>query len=692
MTSDELIGMVGARFLRNRLTEDDTAGVARYLLDCLTADQTAAIAKAVLVDPGLCNLVEIKLPIRFVGDHGLPPEILTEERTTYFRNAACGKSALLVANTGDDEEQSLKELVPIGAPQLLTYPEIWVQIAAVGLPITEQHKEWWVKALTGLLEVRSFALDRFAEYILQVRNAIENGQPIISALGVAFPALHVPRDTAFFRSLNEKTAGHLSKWKTLYGQAIKKRGCYLVKQTPSQALLLEEDLVKAFEKVKDTIPEEIHPTINHFIHASSSWNKEAADLALCEWELVKPLFDGLKREKFNLGKATREFYEEREADLLTRDERDYLERLSSRSYTEAQEEDEDFYRSHRNELKEQPSLKAKWDKFIFGNPIETEDFLLGIALSLESLFDQDIPSSKRQLKISCDRRTKKDLRDLNEDAGLFFVLRYRGLKALFGNRVLWDIGDLLNYEALSNQWRNAAKPYVNRSVSKSALQLKFLLELEVKLSNGSTDTYFKQLVWTYDPNAIADEFPNDWRRLSEHSLVFCRVNREPVSAKGRVQSLDLRNIRTFYAAHGQDRGSFVSTYKKDQDISLLWISNLVKARQDGFLSETVALKLMATFETFRQSYEAAIKGFLEDGLSCSVLVKQAEDFGALLEAIAEMQRVIETVRIFSGHCWPLGRLQLMGDVSQLSSHHGIRSGFPRWPIRRCRSPRWSSIY
>ncbi len=634
MTSEELIGKVGATYLRYRLTEDDAIGVARYLLDCLTADQTTAVAKAVLADSNLSSLVEIKLPIHFVGGHGLPPEILTEERTTYFRNAACNKSALLVANTGDDEEQSLKELVPIGAPQLQAHPDIWVLIAAEGLPIIGQHKEWWIKALMGLLEVRSFALDRFAEYILQTRAAIENGHPILFALGVAFPALHLPKDTAFFCNLNDKTAGHLSKWKALYAQAIRKHGCYLVKQTPTQSLLLEEDLVNAFEKVKDVIPEELHPTINSFVHANSGWNMEAADLAQCEWEIVKPLFDGLKRERFNLGKATREFYEEREPDLVTGDEGDYLERLSTRNTTEAQEEDEEFYRRHRNELKEAPSLKAKWDRFIFGTTIETEDFLLGIALSLESLFDQDIPSSKRRLKITCDRRTKKDLKDLNEDVGLFFARRYRGLKALFGNRVSWDIGDLMNFEALSDQWRKAAKQYVNRSVAKSALQLKFLLELEVALSNGSTETYFKQLVWRYDPNAIASDFPNDWRRLAEHPLVFCRVNREPVSAKGRFQSLDLRNVHTLYAAYGQDRGSLVSTYKKEQDISLIWVSNLAKAQQDGFLSETVASKLMDIFQMFHQSYKAAVQGFMEEGVSCNFLVKQAENYGALLEAIS----------------------------------------------------------
>ena len=439
------------------------------MLDCLTADQTAAIAKTILGDATLNQLVEIKLPIHFVGSYGLPEDVLTTERTTYFRNAACKNPRSFGRNTGDDEEQSLKELVPIGAPQLQAHPELWVVLAADGLPITDQHKRWWIKAIEGLLEVRSFALDRFAEYILQTRKAIEDGQPILFALGGAFPALHVPRDTAFFHTLNDKTAGHLSKWKALYAQAIRKRGCYLVKQTPNQTLLLEDDLVVAFDKVKDSIPESIHPTIIAFIHAESGWNQEAAALAECEWELIKPLFDGLKKEKFNLGKATTEFYDEREADLLTTDERDYLARLSESKRTDAQEEDEDFFRRHRNELKEQPSLKARWDRFIFGTPIETDDFVQGIALCLEWLFDQDMPSSKRKLKITCDRRTKKDLKDLNMDAGLYFARRYRGLKALFGPRVTWDYRRAAEFRGAQRALEDRARSHTSTGRSRSQL-------------------------------------------------------------------------------------------------------------------------------------------------------------------------------------------------------------------------------
>src|ERR1044071_6691282 len=220
MTSDQLIGGVGLVYLRNRLSEDEQTGVARFILDGLTADQTAAVAKAILVDPHLSPLIEIKLPWNFVWSYGLPEEILTKERTTYFRNADCQKPALLVANTGDDEEQSLKELVPVGGPQLQSLPELWVNLAGANLAISDQHRKWWVKALQSLLDVRSFSLDTYAEYILQTQQAIADGHPILHALGFALPALRTPRDTTYFTSLSEKTAGYASKWKTLYTQVI----------------------------------------------------------------------------------------------------------------------------------------------------------------------------------------------------------------------------------------------------------------------------------------------------------------------------------------------------------------------------------------------------------------------------------------------------------------------------------------
>ena len=62
MNSDELIGQVGALYLKQSIAMDETDGTARFIIDRLSAQQTGAIAKAILNDPTLAPLVDIKLP------------------------------------------------------------------------------------------------------------------------------------------------------------------------------------------------------------------------------------------------------------------------------------------------------------------------------------------------------------------------------------------------------------------------------------------------------------------------------------------------------------------------------------------------------------------------------------------------------------------------------------------------------
>lgn len=634
MTPNELLGRVAAQYLRDHLADDDSGGTGRYLLDCLTAHQTAAVARAVLSDANLTRLIEIKLPSTFLKDHGLPDDVLTTQRTTYFRNAECPKSAWLLASVGDDEQQSMTELVPIGAPQLLAHPEIWVGIAGKDLPITTEHLGWWDRAMRGLIDARQISLDRYGEFVAATRAAImEQGLPVRSALGYALPALHLPRDTNYFNALNEKTSGHTSRWKILFANALKKRACYLVKQTPTQSLLDEEQLAGAFHKVKDSVPAECHSVVEEFIVAPSGWNDSAAALAMCEWENVKPIFDGLKREKFNLGKATLEFFDERDPQELTDDDRDYLNRLIARKTTEAEEEDEIFYRDHRLQLKDRPALKVRWDHFIYGAPIETEDFISGVAQCMQSLFDQDQQSTLRTLRISADKRHPRDLRELNRDAGLFFAFRYRGFRELVGRAVIWDVGKLFDFAELDETWRAASKPHWNRSVAKQAIQIRFFFELDVHLSNGAEASYTKQLVWKFNPSAISSELYHDWNRLMEHPLVRCTAHRELVSGKGRFQSIDLRNVRTLLPSYDHDRGSLVAVYEREQDIRLLWPQCLAEAESQQRVRPSDAKELRRLFDIFTAAYAEAIKGVGTRGLTALGVMAQLKAHTNLLIAI-----------------------------------------------------------
>ena len=123
----------------------------------------------------------------------------------------------------------------------------------------------------------------------------------------------------------------------------------------------------------------LHPAILGFISAAPGWNPHALGLADCEWELVKPLYEGLSREKLNLGGETLKFFQEGEPEQLSADDEEYLRLLKERTPAEPREQDIAFHDDHRDEIRIDRRLKSAWDKFIFGRPRETEDFIAGLA-------------------------------------------------------------------------------------------------------------------------------------------------------------------------------------------------------------------------------------------------------------------------------------------------------------------------
>ncbi|PTB30630.1 DNA translocase FtsK [Paraburkholderia caribensis] len=547
---------------------------------------------------------------------------------------------MLLATPGDDERQSLADLTVIDTTLLRSQVDLWVKEASLGLPITDQQRRTWIAALQGLHDVAQVTLDAFATYVLRVRNEVDHGEVFPDVMGIALPVLQWPKNPALFRSLNDKTVNHASRWKQLYASVQKRQACYLKKYTPNNQVLSADDLALAFQKVKDVIPERYHPAILSFIAAPSKWNAQAEVLANIDWEVVKPLFDGLKPEKFNLGTATLEFFDEQEADLLTKDDLAYLKALSKRNSSQAIADDVAFYRAHRLDLKDNPRLKSKWDRFVFGTPVETTDFLGGLALCLESLFDQNLPENcKRVLSISADRRSKSDLRKLNVDAGKYFVFRYRGIRDLIG-RSRFDVGDLFEFDRIHADWqsdaRNGKKKYKpNDSTARAALEIRFYVQLVV--DDGDFENH-RQLIWRFDPSAVSSELVSDWDRLVDHPLPLCEVAREPVGSKGQAQVLDLHEIRSLAAAFGQDRGSLVRVYRKEHDLAILWEENVTALIAQGSLGAELAAELRLLFKEFVESYTAAIETFRKVGVSASEIRAQYEKYGKLIDAVTTKAR------------------------------------------------------
>ena len=641
MNVSELVGAIATAILREELSGDaDEAaqGTSRFLLD-FSADHTAAIARAVLADPYLHPKVEIKLPASHVGCRGLPKEVLTVYPATYFRNATCPKDAFLLAGGEHYEEASFNEIARLSPAELLDRIDLWIRTVSDGLHLSEDHCRWWERALTGLRDLRVVSLHQFATYVLQTRNAIDpDGHPILFALGAALPALRLPRDSYYFNIVKERQRTWPSAWRTHFTAAQRRRGCLLLKQRPNQLFLTEDELIGAFSRVRDSIPDVHHQVIEEFISGSSGWHSQAARLAECEWEEIKPLFDGLQRERFNLGQATLDFYDEREPDLLSDDDSEYLELLVKRKTTGAEEEDFNFFEAHRNELKEDRKLKAAWDRFIFGRPIETVDLLVGIAAVMEPLLNRVPDGGNRKLHIRCDRATKRDLRELNVPAGLYFAHRYAGLRRLFGRRVTWEVGDLFDFPKLVEGWRQKGGRNLNRSVAKAALQLKFTLELETETDTGDSQTCSAQLVWQYRPSSAACQLADDWQRLTQHPFLACRAAREFAGAKAKARTVDLSDVKTFVPAFDRDRGSFIPVYKPDQDIAKQWRKNLSDCLDGGLLAQDTFDGLNSRFDVFEDTYSRAIGEFAKKGVGSPANLEQLKAYAALLEAIVSLAK------------------------------------------------------
>lgn len=639
MNELDLIGKVATEYLRSNFRMDvESEGLARFLLDRLTGRQVARICQEILADAELSSLIEIKIPSKLVEEYQLPQDIITEEKTTYWRNAPIDKPAIILANTNDDQGQSLKDITTIGAKDLKSNPDIWINVASSGLALTEEQKKIWKQAINGLQSISEYSLERYSQYIVEVRGKIiRDSVPIITALGWALPSLRLPRDSAFFNAIPEKFLGHKKRWADLYQSAITKRACYLVKQYPNREVIDNEDLQSSYKKVEDEIPDYANEAIQNFIQAKPGWTQEAAELANYEWELdnIYVFFSGIKTKKVDLGTQTIEYLIDEHSDTLTQDDIDYLETLSKRTSSEPNEEDMEFFESRRQELDANRSLKSKWDRFVYGKPIESDDFIAGLLEAIERLFSQSGSIvGKKTLKIKTQKKSSKSSwLELNTDIGQFFCTRYRGLDRLTQPNINWDVHWLFKYDELIEETKSKPKYKENNSVSQNATQIKFYVELEYE--DEIHPSHQVQLIWKGNANKIGSELHKDLSRLRKHPFPLSKVSKNPISKKGKLQGVSLNDVGTLQAVYGQNRGSLIGKYNSNNDLSKLFDKNLKTAFEEGRLSDIGYKQVKSTWEQFSQKYKQAINDFIEEGLSAESLVLQCNAYDTLLQALQQ---------------------------------------------------------
>ncbi len=636
----DILGAVGAASLRTRLaTLSDSDGTARFMLDRLTGAQVAAIVKALLLDTAAAAKVFIAVPRTLVIGMGLPDAVITDERTVALRHADNQRPALLLANTDDDQGASLQDVALIGAKQLSDEPQLWVQAASSGLGLPDAQLTIWEAALRGLAATEDWTLHQISNYVELTRKCIaDDSKPLFEALGWGLPALQLPRDSGYFLTIRPKDQESPARWKKLFNKLISERKPLLVKQRPPRQIIEAEELRTQFNSVKDDIPSRAHPVIEAFINSPPNWRPEAEALSQLEWEAdgVLQVFSGLRQKRTSLPEETIQFFEFEMPDRLSDGDREYLQQFKeAKSHKEPRDDDRDFFESHREDLAQDKSLRAKWERFIFGRPIECSDFLEGLLRTLERLYGQAQPlGATRSLEIRTTRRNKKQWLELNADVVTAFAVRYRGLPALMSSAVKWDTPHLFEYEALLDSAAKSKKYRRNISVSRTSLQIKFDITLKAGDSSLAERTTV-QLIWTGRPDAIGLSLPDDLERLAKRPLTTCSVARQPVSRKGSLQSISLSDVATLQPAYRQDSGSLVPRADAGVDLAKSFPRALKAAAAASRLPPEGLSAISAAWSKFATLYTTAINTWMTDGIAEACLLEQATAYGDLLKVLAK---------------------------------------------------------
>lgn len=662
MLPDRIIGRVAATILAGRLADARQSdgslpdSAALFRLDKLASNQIAAIVKEILGNAELSAKVDLQIPEVLVASEGLPKKALTSLNAGAVRNAGTTKEALLTANGNEHNlADTLGHVTALGAKELRSNEDAWVEATChvASIVPTPEDRAVFKAALRGLIAVTDLSLIQLSEFCAKISEAsqLSRGLPIRDAIGWALPFVSLPRDTSFFS--NAKTYGvAVAPWRKAFEKLYSQRAPLLAKQRSNGQPIDADEMRQRLEENAASLDPAAQVTMEIFINAPLGDDAAASGLALLEWEKdgVHFIFEKPRERQQGLAESTIYFFAHdcSDPEVLVERWRKHLEDLKARERrSDWNEEDEEFFEMHRRYIEQDIKLHARWEKVIFGKPIECIDFFEGILSVSQQLVAGATPSSKeRILRLTVNKGRKEWRERFNHDVGSYFSAMYRGLRELLGVKVQWhvekmgvaDLPDPLFQYPDFFEWertnrKDKPKPVV--SVAKAAVQIKFEVAL-IELTGQTEEIIGKtQLLWSYKPQSIGLSLVDDMTRLKEKGSVGCtEVPRRLVSKKGGIQSVSLLDTSTLEATFSRDAGSLVPPPAKMKSLRAD-----IKRRIENLLDENRISKeqrdiLRAAWDTFETDYIKAIDDFICIGLHGETVMRQAESFGALLRALA----------------------------------------------------------
>ncbi len=688
MLTDRIIGHVGANILAQHIFNPVQSGelAALFRLDKLSANQIVAVVQAILASQHLSAKVDLMIPDALVKGSGLPSEILIPHNAGYVRNnVSTTKAAILTANGNEHNlADTLGHVMAIGAKEMRADPKLWVEatLHAGGIALVPDDQSVFHSALGGLLATSELSLTQLGEFCAAIVEAsIQRGQPIRNAIGFALPCVGLPRDSFYFS--NAKTFAALHKpWHKAFTKIFAQRAPLLKKLRQNGQPLDSEELNERIEANATEITAAARQALEVFALAPAG-DQEASDaLAQFEWESdgVYLAFDKPKEKQLGLAKSTIHFFDHEcdQENSLNEKDRKLMEDLILRERrSEFNDEDEAFFVKQRRLLEQDPKLCSRWEKALYGKPIDCTDFFEGFARVVNSLHaGLREPPRERIMRFTVTKGRKEWRERFNYDVGSYFSAMYRGLKELMGHKVEWKVERLGNanlpdplfdyeaYFAKEKELRNDKKSKIrpNQSLSRQALQIKF----DVALIHVSKDTEIvlakSQLVWSYKPTSIGLSMVADMQRLLEKGAVGCtEVHRRLVSKKGGVQNVSLLDTGTLEATYLSDAGSLVPPASKLRSLRYEIKTRIKELAEEGRLTLRQQNEIRSSWDKFEQDYINAMENFIKTGLHGDAVMRQADSFAALLNSLMEYARGdICRARLVS-EVLSIGTVRVVGD-------------------------------
>ncbi len=659
MNADKIIGRVVASLLLSRLPSIPEGAPqpdpSYFRLDKLDGSQIAAAVREIRLNSLLADRVELKIPRWLVAGEGLPEDTLTSHNAGAARNEGTTKSVMLTANGSEPGlADTLGHVAALGAKELRSHEHFWVEATChvASLAPTVEDRAIFAAAISGLVHVTDLSLVQLGEFCSKMSEAFHpsRGLPIRNAVGWALPCVGLPRDTAVFAS--SKTYGkQVGPWRKAFGKLFTTRQPLIFKRRPTGQPIDAEDMRARFEDNLASISAAAQPVLDAFINAPDSDDAARVQVAELEWETdgVHFIFEKPREQQRGLAEDTLYHFENGVNEpVLTKEWLDHLEDLKTREKrSEWNDADEVFFNGHRSYIEENKPLLAKWEKIVYGKPIDCDDFFEGFSELVSRLVaSAPEPKGERVLHMTVTKGRTAWRERFNYDVGSYFSAMYRGLKELMGDRVRWHstkmhgavhLDPLFAYRAFfqAEKERLAKPPKPSDSVARAAVQIKFDAVLYERVGSDEVQLRKSQLVWSFKPDAIGLAMVDDMKRLMEKGGINCTsVPRRLVSKKGGVQSVSLDDTSTLEATFASDAGSLVPPAGK-----LRSMRQDIKRRIDDLtaqdrLSTEQRDAIREAWDRFESDYAEAMQDFIAFGLHGEAVERQSESYAELLRALA----------------------------------------------------------